>query len=118
MKEAFSQFVRQIRPGGFLIIKEGVDIVLDNPQITVYRYSYDVPCDFYARNVQLLEGGHYRYDIVVPGGAIEGCTLGIPGWSTSKIRWRPWPRYGARPGPKGLRWMRTPCAGRWRRSRA
>ena len=45
--------------GGFLIIKEGVDIVLDNPQITVYRYSYDVPCDFYARNVQLLEGGHY-----------------------------------------------------------
>ena len=80
VKEAFSQFVRQIRPGGFLIIKEGVDIVLDNPQITVYRYSYDVPCDFYARNVQLLEGGHYRYDIVTPGGVVEGCTLGIPGW--------------------------------------
>ena len=80
VKEAFSQFVRQIRPGGFPIIKEGVDIVLDNPQITVYRYSYDVPCDFYARNVQLLEGGHYRYDIVTPGGVVEGCTLGIPGW--------------------------------------
>ena len=71
VKEAFSQFVRQIRPGGFLIIKEGVDIVLDNPQITVYRYSYDVPCDFYARNVQLLEGGHYRYDIVTPGGVLH-----------------------------------------------
>lgn len=80
VKEAFSQFVRQIRPDGFLIIKQGVDIVVDNPEITVYRYSYDVPCDFYARNVQLLEGGHYRYDIVTPGGAIEGCTLGIPGW--------------------------------------
>lgn len=80
VKEAFAQFVRQIRPGGFLVIKQGTDIVVDNPQITVYRYSYDVPCDFYARNVQLLEGGHYRYDIVVPGGAIEGCTLGIPGW--------------------------------------
>ena len=80
VKEAFSQFVRQIRPGGFLIIKEGVDIVLDNPQITVYRYSYDVPCDFYARNVQLLEGGHYRYDLVTPSGAFEGCTLGVPGW--------------------------------------
>ena len=79
-KEAFAQFVRQIRPGGFLVIKQGVDIVVDNPQITVYRYSYDVPCDFYARNVQLLEGGHYRYDIVVPGGVVEGCTLGIPGW--------------------------------------
>ena len=80
VKEAFSQFVRQIRPGGSLIIKRGVDIVIDNPGIAVYRYSYDEPCDFYARNVQLLEGGHYRYDIVTPGGVIEGCTLGIPGW--------------------------------------
>ena len=106
VKEAFSQFVRQIRPGGFLIIKEGVDIVLDNPQITVYRYSYDVPCDFYARNVQLLEGGHYRYDIVTPGGVVEGCTLGIPGWSISRIRWRPRRRYGVRRRPKARRPMR------------
>ena len=80
VKEAFSQFVRQIRPDGCLIIKQGVDIVIDNPEITVYRYAYDTPCDFYARNVQLLEGGHYRYDIVTPSGVIEGCTLGIPGW--------------------------------------
>ncbi len=80
MKEAFAQFVRQIRPDGYLIIKQGLDIVIDNPEITVYRYAYDTPCDFYARNVQLLEGGHYRYDIVTPGGVIEGCTLGIPGW--------------------------------------
>lgn len=80
VKEAFSQFVRQIRPDGFLIVKQGVDIVIDNLEITVYRYAYDTPCDFYARNVQLLEGGHYRYDIVTPGGVIAGCTLGIPGW--------------------------------------
>lgn len=80
VKEAFSQFVRQIRPDGFLIVKQGVDIVIDNPEITVYRYAYDTPCDFYARNVQLLEGGHYRYDIVTPGGVIAGCMLGIPGW--------------------------------------
>ena len=80
VKEAFAQFVRQIRPDGYLIIKQGLDIVIDNPEITVYRYAYDTPCDFYARNVQLLEGGHYRYDIVTPGGVIEGCTLGIPGW--------------------------------------
>ena len=80
VKEAFAQFVRQIRPDGYLIIKQGLDIVIDNPEITVYRYAYDTPCDFYARNVQLLEGGHYRYDIVTPGGVVEGCTLGIPGW--------------------------------------
>ncbi len=80
VKEAFSQFVRQIHKGGNLIIKEGVDIVLDNPDIAVWRYSYDRVCDFYARNVRLQEGGHYLYDIVTPDGVIEDCFLGIPGW--------------------------------------
>ena len=102
VKEAFSQFVRQIRPGGSLIIKRGVDIVIDNPGIAVYRYSYDEPCDFYARNVQLLEGGHYRYDLVSPSGAFEGCTLGVPGsmstprsksiWTTTPTIRASWPQ--------------------------
>ncbi len=80
VKEAFSQFVRQIRPQGYLIIKQGVDIVIDNPEITVYRYAYDTPCDFYARKIELLEGGYYRYQIVTPSGVITDCKLGIPGW--------------------------------------
>ncbi len=80
LKEAFAQFIRQIRPDGYLVLKYGVDLVLDNSEITVYRYAYNTPCDFYARNVELLGGGHYRYDIVTPSGVIEGCTLGIPGW--------------------------------------
>ena len=80
VKEVFAQFIRQIRPDGYLIIKQGLDLVIDNAEITVYRYAYDTPCDFYARNVELIGGGHYRYDIVTPSGAIEGCTLGVPGW--------------------------------------
>ena len=80
VKEAFAQFIRQIRPDGYLIIKQGLDLEIDNAEITVYRYAYDTPCDFYARNVELVGGGHYRYDIVTPSGAIEGCTLGVPGW--------------------------------------
>lgn len=80
LREAFAQFVRQIKPGGAVIIKQGVDIVVDNPQIEVYRYSYDTPCDFYAQNIQLLEGGYYRFDIVCPDRVLEGCTLGVPGW--------------------------------------
>ena len=80
LKEAFSQFVGQIRSGGFLILKQGVDLVLDNPDIRIFRYAYDIPCDFYARHVELLEGGHYRFDLVTPDSTIEGCTLGIPGW--------------------------------------
>ena len=80
VKEAFSQFVRQIRPGGSLVIKQGVDILLDNPDITVYRYAYSTPCDFYARNIRLIGGGHYSYDVVTPDGVVEQCTLGVPGW--------------------------------------
>ncbi len=80
VKEAFSQFVGQIKKGGFLILKQGVDIRVDNPEITCYRYAYDTPCDFWAYNIRLLEGGYYRYDIMTPDGSIEGCTLGVPGW--------------------------------------
>lgn len=56
LREAFSQFVGQIREGGALVVKQGVDLKIGNPGIRVYRYSYDEPCDFYARNVTLLEG--------------------------------------------------------------
>lgn len=80
VKEAFAQFIERIRPGGALVLKAGVDVALRNDAVTVYRYAYDTPCDFYARDVQLIEGGHYRYDLVTPSGVIADCTLGIPGW--------------------------------------
>lgn len=80
VKEAFSQFIDRIKVGGALIIKLGVDVKVNNCDIKVYRYSYDTPCDFYARNVQLIEGGHYLYDIVTPDGVFERVTLGVPGW--------------------------------------
>ncbi len=79
VREAFSQFIRQIRSGGSLIIKQGVDLAIDNAGIAVYRYSLDTECDFYARNIALAEGGHYTYDIVTPDGVVEGCRLGVPG---------------------------------------
>ncbi len=80
VKEAFSQFVDLIKSGGSLILKDGVDIELRNADINIYRYSLDKECDFYARNIELIEGALYRYDIVTPDSVIEGCTLGIPGW--------------------------------------
>ena len=80
VKEAFSQFISQIKPGGALVIKSGVDVQITNQEIDVYRYSYDTECDFYARNIFLEEGGYYRFDIVTPDVVLEDCTLGIPGW--------------------------------------
>ena len=63
-----------------LVMKRGVDVSITNDRIAVYYYSYNEECDFYAKNVELLEGGYDRYDIVTPTGVIEGCVLGIPGW--------------------------------------
>ncbi len=80
VKEAFAQFIRQIKPQGSLIIKNGLDLEIDNPQIDVWRYSFDEPCDFYVSRRELLSGGVYSYDITTPSGTIENCRLGVPGW--------------------------------------
>ena len=80
VKEAFGQFIERIKAGGALILKKGVELAFDNPEITRYRYAYDEVADFYATNIRLVGGGHYRFDLVLPDGVVEDCTLGIPGW--------------------------------------
>ena len=79
MVEAFEEFASQIKSGGVLIVKQGVELKFDTAERKMYRYSCDEGGDFYAENIELIEGGHYRYDIVLPDGRIEGCTLGILG---------------------------------------
>lgn len=77
--EAFEEFASQIKDGGALILKQGVSLKFDTTTRSLYRYSCDNGGDFYAENIVLIEGGHYKYDIVLPDGRIEGCTLGILG---------------------------------------
>ena len=79
MVEAFEQFASQIKRGGALILKQGVRLKFDTAERELYRYSCDEGGDFHAENITLVEGGHYNYDIVLPDGRIEGCTLGILG---------------------------------------
>ena len=80
VKEAFSEFVSQIKPGGALVLKQGVDLVIPNKDLRVYRYAYDTPCDFYAKNIKTLEGGHSSFDLVCPDRTIHDCRTGVPGW--------------------------------------
>ena len=79
MVGAFEQFAAQIKEGGALILKEGVELPFDSSKRKLYRYSCEAGGDFHAENIELTEGGHYRYDIVLPDGRIEGCHLGILG---------------------------------------
>ena len=77
--EAFEQFASQIKEGGALILKQGVELKFDSSTRKLYRYSCDNGGDFHAENIRLAEGGHYLYDIVTPDGRIEDCRLGILG---------------------------------------
>lgn len=79
MVEAFEQFASQIKSGGALILKQGVNLKFDASERMLYRYSCDAGGDFHAENIALQEGGYYRYDIVLPDGRIDGCVLGILG---------------------------------------
>lgn len=79
MQSAFAEFASQIKRGGVLILKQGVALPFDSSERRLYRYSCDEGGDFHAENITLCEGGRYCYDIVLPDGRIEGCTLGVLG---------------------------------------
>ena len=79
MVEAFETFASQIKDGGVLIVKGGMKLNFDASRRKIFSYSVDGGDSFHAENLSLVEGGYYHYDIVLPDGRIDGCTLGILG---------------------------------------
>jgi UDP-N-acetylmuramate--alanine ligase len=73
MAESYRQFASQVKKGGKLIVKKG----LDTGQEAV-TYSLRPGADYHARNVR-IEDYQYVFDVVTPTGALEGLPLGIPG---------------------------------------
>ena len=80
IKEAFAEFASQVKADGSLIIRKGIDWDKTKIKAKVYTYSFEQGADFYPSNKELLEGGYFRFDLIYPGGKIEDCTVGIPGW--------------------------------------
>ena len=77
--EAFKAFASQV--SGTVIAKLGLDITSKDTNAKILRYHYNDPkADFYARNPQPDKLGYFSFDIVWPGGVIEGVTCGTPGW--------------------------------------
>ena len=72
--EAFKAFASQV--SGTVIVKHGLDITPEDTKAKIYTYAYDNPeADFHA---EPLENGHFH--LHYPGGVIEDCVVGIPGW--------------------------------------
>ena len=78
--EAFGLFTAQVDADGAVVIKHGVEVPLENTSAKVWRYAYDTPCDFYASDITPLAGGRFDFTLNHPGGRIEHCQVGIPGW--------------------------------------
>ena len=74
IREAFKAFASQV--SGTVIAKHGLDITSADTKAQIKTYSFGNPeADFYA---EILEDGHFN--LHYPGGVIEDCVVGIPGW--------------------------------------
>ena len=75
--ESFRKYTSLIRPDGYLIIKEGLELKPDvQPGVTVYTYSTEKG-DFHAENIRIDDGEIY-FDYISPLGNITNVQLGVP----------------------------------------
>jgi UDP-N-acetylmuramate--alanine ligase len=79
LKESFTQYTGQIKPGGKLIIKKGIALnVIQRPGLKVYTYSIDQQADFCIQNLR-IKAGHYIFDLFLEETEIKNVELGLPG---------------------------------------
>lgn len=75
--ESFRKYTSLIRPDGFLILHEGLEMVPDVQEgVTTYTYSREQG-DFHAENVR-IGNGEIFFDLVSPIENIKDVQLGVP----------------------------------------
>lgn len=75
--DAFSKFTSLIKPGGALVMHEGLKMQPRvQPGVKVYTYSADKG-DFHASYIRKGDG-NLTFDIVTPRGVIRNVSLGVP----------------------------------------
>lgn len=79
IREAFKAFASQV--SGTVIAKHGLDITSEDTKARIMTYSYDDSnADFYAELTDGDGSGFTHFNIHWPGGIIQDCVVGIPGW--------------------------------------
>ena len=76
--KSFGAFVGQVKQGGKLVMKKGIDIQAQSPDIEVFTYSLNEDTDFFAENIKLIDG-KYHFDVVTPVEVIKNLSLEHPG---------------------------------------
>ena len=78
--EAFEKFISQIKPGGKLVARYGLNLDVSKTTAEIFSYSLQGDSDFTTQNLQLNSNeGCYEFDIKTPGGIISGCKMSYPG---------------------------------------
>jgi UDP-N-acetylmuramate--alanine ligase len=79
MIKAFADFVSQIKEGGTLLYRKGLNIDNQwNSEIKYFTYSISEEADFQAVNISIIEGA-YHFDLKTPFGLVESLSLSYPG---------------------------------------
>ena len=79
VEESFRQFILQIKTGGTLLIKKGLNFKHpERDDIRIFTYSIKEKADFYAENFR-IENGLYKFDFIGVDIRIKDLKLGIPG---------------------------------------
>lgn len=75
--ESFAHFTELIKPGGALVVHAGLKLhPRPGHDVRVYTYGAD-GADFHAANT-VMANGTITFDLVTPGGTIDGIELGVP----------------------------------------
>jgi UDP-N-acetylmuramate--alanine ligase len=78
--DAFEKFISQIKPGGKLVIKKGVEINPEKTPAEIFTYALKGEADFSTLNLRLdTSEGCYRFDLKTPDGIIANCKMNYPG---------------------------------------
>ena len=79
LEESFKQFIKQIKPGGKLLINKKIKIGPEKIEdVEIQTYSLNPEADFYADNI-ILKNGRYRFDLICPELVIKNIEPGIAG---------------------------------------
>lgn len=75
--ESFRHYTELIKPGGFLVIHEGLKMCPNvGPDVTTYTYSREHG-DFHAEHLR-IGGGEIVFDLVSPIEGVKDVRLGVP----------------------------------------
>ncbi len=78
VKGAFAEFANRFSPGGFLLVKEGLELPA-SAQVNKSTYSLDNPqSDYYASDIK-TPGKDSVFTLHTPENTFSGLVLGVPG---------------------------------------